>query len=158
MPNPFVISILTLITTLAITPTIANTNLNTLNKTTTAPNSTTTKALAPNLNTINQLNIQAKAIDIQAGYNGSLNESYHKTSGLSLGGLVGIGPLYTSTEDLEGRIKKTAVNSTLSGNNITLNANNNINAAGVDIQADNSISGTAKDINIQNVNNTDTII
>jgi hypothetical protein len=46
------------------------------------------------------------------------------------------------------RIKKTAVNSTLSGNNITLNANNNINAAGVDIQADNSISGTAKDINI----------
>jgi hypothetical protein len=45
---------------------------------------------------------------------------------------------------------------TLSGNNITLNANNNINAAGVDIQADNSISGTAKDINIQNVNNTDT--
>ncbi|VVM17852.1 hypothetical protein BSPWISOXPB_10599 [uncultured Gammaproteobacteria bacterium] len=67
-----------------------------------------------------------------------------------------MGPLYTSTEDLEGRIKKTAVNSTLSGNNITLNANNNINAAGVDIQADNSISGTAKDINIQNVNNTDT--
>jgi hypothetical protein len=46
--------------------------------------------------------------------------------------------------------------STLSGNNITLNANNNINAAGVNIQADNSISGTAKDINIQNVNNTDT--
>jgi hypothetical protein len=28
MPNPFVISILTLITTLATTPTIANTNLN----------------------------------------------------------------------------------------------------------------------------------
>jgi hypothetical protein len=42
-----------------------------------------------------------------------------------------------------------AVNSTLSGNNITLNANNNIKAAGVNIQADNSISGTAKDINIQ---------
>ncbi|VVH65968.1 hypothetical protein BSPLISOX_345 [uncultured Gammaproteobacteria bacterium] len=35
MPNPFLISILTLITTLAITPTIANTNLNTPNKTTT---------------------------------------------------------------------------------------------------------------------------
>ncbi|VVH67201.1 hypothetical protein BSPLISOX_722, partial [uncultured Gammaproteobacteria bacterium] len=156
MPNPFVISILILITTLATTPTIANTNLNTPNKTTTAPNSTTTKALAPNLNTTNQLNTQAKAIDIQAGYNGSLNESYNKTSSFSLAGLVGIGSLYTSTEDLEGRIKKTAVNSTLSGNNITLNANNNINAAGVDIQADNSISGTAKDINIQNVNNTDT--
>jgi hypothetical protein len=74
-----------------------NTNLNTPNKTTTTPNSTTTKALAPNLNTTNQLNTQAKDIDIQAGYNGSLNESYHKTSGLSLGGLVGIGPLYTST-------------------------------------------------------------
>jgi hypothetical protein len=49
-----------------------------------------------NLNTTNQLNTQAKAIDIQAGYNGSLNESYHKTSGLSLAGLVGIGSLYTS--------------------------------------------------------------
>jgi hypothetical protein len=48
-------------------------------------------------------------------------------------GAVVIGPLYTSTEDLEGRIKKTAVNSTLSGNNITLNANNNINAAGVTV-------------------------
>jgi hypothetical protein len=32
-----------------------------------------TKALAPNLNTTNQLNIQVKAIDIQAGYDGSLN-------------------------------------------------------------------------------------
>jgi hypothetical protein len=32
-------------------------------------------------------------------------------------------------------------NSTLSGNNITLNANNNIHTVGVDIQADNSISG-----------------
>jgi hypothetical protein len=37
-----------------------------------APNSTTTKALAPNLNTTNQLNTQAKDIDIQAGSNGSL--------------------------------------------------------------------------------------
>jgi hypothetical protein len=53
----------------------------------------------------------AKDINIKAGYNGSLNESYHKTSSLSLAGLVGIGSLYTSTEDLEGRIKKTAVNS-----------------------------------------------
>jgi hypothetical protein len=84
------------------------------------------KALAPNLNTTNQLNIQVKAIDIQAGYDGSLNESYTKTSSFSLAGLVGIGSLYPSTEDLEGRIKKTAVNSTLSGNIITLNANNNM--------------------------------
>jgi hypothetical protein len=35
MPNPFLISILTLITILATAPTIANTNLNTPNKTTT---------------------------------------------------------------------------------------------------------------------------
>ena len=35
MPNPFLLSILTLITTLATTPTIANTGLNTPNKTTT---------------------------------------------------------------------------------------------------------------------------
>ncbi|CAC9512615.1 hypothetical protein, partial [uncultured Gammaproteobacteria bacterium] len=97
----------------------------------------------------------AKDINIQAGYDGSLNESYSKTSGFSLAGLVGIGSLYSSTEDLEGRIKRTAVNSNLSGNNITLNANNNIHVVGVDIQADNSISGNAKDINIQNANNTD---
>jgi hypothetical protein len=37
MPNPFLISILTLITTLATTPTIANTDLNTPNKTTIKP-------------------------------------------------------------------------------------------------------------------------
>jgi methionine--tRNA ligase beta chain len=36
-------------------------------------------------------------------------------------------------EDLEGRIKKTAVNSTLSGNNITLNANNNITREKLDV-------------------------
>jgi hypothetical protein len=41
-------------------------------------------------------------LNIKAGYDGSLNESYHKTSSFSLGGLVGIGSLYTSTEDLEG--------------------------------------------------------
>jgi hypothetical protein len=72
----------------------------------------------------------AKDINIQAGYDGSLNESYSKTSGFSLAGLVGIGSLYSSTEDLEGRIKRTAVNSNLSGNNITLNANNNIHVVG----------------------------
>jgi filamentous hemagglutinin len=48
----------------------------------------------------------AKDINIQAGYDASLNESYSKTSGFSLAGLVGIGSLYSSTEDLEGRIKK----------------------------------------------------
>jgi hypothetical protein len=45
-------------------------------------------ALAPNLNTTNQLNIQVKAIDIQAGYDGSLNESYTKTSSSSSGFLA----------------------------------------------------------------------
>jgi hypothetical protein len=68
----------------------------------------------------------------------SVNETLPSLSFLSSSGFLAIVPstsarltLYTSTEDLEGRIKKTAVNSTLSGNNITLNANNNINAAGV---------------------------
>ncbi|VVM18149.1 hypothetical protein BSPWISOXPB_3716 [uncultured Gammaproteobacteria bacterium] len=60
-----------------------------------------------NIDAQQQLSLNsAKDINIKAGYNGSLNESYHKTSSFSLGGLVGIGPLYTSTEDLEGRIKK----------------------------------------------------
>jgi hypothetical protein len=43
-------------------------------------------------------------LDVDVFGDGRLNESYHKTSGLSLGGLVGIGSLYTSTEDLEGRM------------------------------------------------------
>jgi hypothetical protein len=75
MPNPFLISILTLITTLATTPAIANTNLNTPNKTITALNGTTTKVLTPNLNTKNQLNTQAKAIDIK-----SVNDSTYTQS------------------------------------------------------------------------------
>jgi hypothetical protein len=45
------------------------------NKTTTALNGTTTKVLTPNLNTKNQLNTQAKAIDIK-----SVNDSTYTQS------------------------------------------------------------------------------
>ncbi|VVM25995.1 hypothetical protein BSPWISOXPB_5443, partial [uncultured Gammaproteobacteria bacterium] len=42
-----------------------------------------------NIDAQQQLSLNsAKDINIKAGYDGSLNESYHKTSGLSLGGLV----------------------------------------------------------------------
>ncbi|CAC9445560.1 hypothetical protein [uncultured Gammaproteobacteria bacterium] len=62
MPNPFVISILILITTLATTPTIANTNLNTPNKTTTIvdPN---LQANTPNTNN-GQININSQNLNI----------------------------------------------------------------------------------------------
>jgi hypothetical protein len=50
-----------------------------------------------NIDAQQQLSLNsAKDINIKAGYNGSLNESYHKTSGLSLAGLVGISSLVVS--------------------------------------------------------------
>jgi filamentous hemagglutinin len=51
-----------------------------------------------NIDAQQQLSLNsAKDINIKAGYNGSLNETYHKTSSFSLGGLVGIGSIVPST-------------------------------------------------------------
>ncbi|CAC9457264.1 hypothetical protein, partial [uncultured Gammaproteobacteria bacterium] len=78
MPNPFLISILTLITTLATTPTIANTDLNTPNKTTTI--------VGPNLqaNTANtnngQININSQNLNILSSQdtNNTKSNTKHK--------------------------------------------------------------------------------
>ncbi|VVH65599.1 hypothetical protein BSPLISOX_1604, partial [uncultured Gammaproteobacteria bacterium] len=80
MPNPFLLSILTLITTLAITPTIANTNLNTPNKTTTI--------VDPNLqaNTNNgQININSQNLNILSSQdtNNTKSNTKHKNLNVS---------------------------------------------------------------------------
>ncbi|SHN94125.1 hypothetical protein, partial [bacterium endosymbiont of Bathymodiolus sp. 5 South] len=65
MPNPFLISILTLITTLATTPAIANTNLNTPNKTTTIVGSNLQANTDNAANTNNgQININSQNLNI----------------------------------------------------------------------------------------------
>ncbi|VVH64155.1 hypothetical protein BSPLISOX_1956, partial [uncultured Gammaproteobacteria bacterium] len=68
MPNPFLLSILTLITTLATTPTIANTDLNTPNKTTTIVGSSLQANANNAVNTANtnngQININSQNLNI----------------------------------------------------------------------------------------------
>ena len=65
MPNPFLISILTLITTLATTPAIANTSLNTPNKTTTIVGSNLQANTDNAANTNNgQININSQNLNI----------------------------------------------------------------------------------------------
>ena len=110
-----------------------------------------------NLSAEGQLNLNAaNDLNIQAGYDGSLDESFSKKSRFSLGALITGGTLYSASEDLEGKLTKTAVNANLSGNNIQLNANNNINAVGVDITAQDSITGSGHNITIQNAVNEQT--
>ncbi|SHN93897.1 hypothetical protein, partial [bacterium endosymbiont of Bathymodiolus sp. 5 South] len=84
MPNPFVISILTLITTLAITPTIANTNLNTPNKTTTIVGSNLQANANNAVNTDNtnngQININSQNLNILSSQdtNNTKSNTQHK--------------------------------------------------------------------------------
>ncbi|VVH67420.1 hypothetical protein BSPLISOX_1183, partial [uncultured Gammaproteobacteria bacterium] len=80
MPNPFLISILTLITTLATAPTIANTNFNTPNKTTTI--------VDPNLqaNADNgQININSQNLNILSSQdtNNTKSNTKHKNLNVS---------------------------------------------------------------------------
>ncbi|RLB10248.1 MAG: hypothetical protein DRG27_03480 [Deltaproteobacteria bacterium] len=90
-----------------------------------------------------------KGISINAGYDGSMYESHTKKSGFFSGGA-----LYSESEDLEGQITKTAVNSNLNASNVQLNANNSINAVGVDIDVKESLNASAQDISILNATNT----
>ena len=95
MPNPFLISILTLITTLATTPTIANTDLNTPNKTTTIVGSSL-QAIANNAvnsnnanntdNTNNgQININSQNLNILSSQdtNNTKSSTKHKNLNVS---------------------------------------------------------------------------
>ncbi|MFA7611222.1 MAG: hemagglutinin repeat-containing protein, partial [Sulfurimonas sp.] len=89
-------------------------------------------------------------INIQAGYNGSMNESHTTKSGWFSGG-----SLYSKSEDLEGKLTKTALNSSLSATNIELVSKENIDMVGVDMQADNMLSASAQGIEIKNATNTE---
>jgi hypothetical protein len=97
LPNPFLLSILTLITTLAITPTIANTNLNTPNKTTTI--------VGPNLqaNADNgQININSQNLNILSSQdtNHTKSNTQHKNLNVSY-------TLYgTNSSNLSGSISR----------------------------------------------------
>ncbi|VVH58949.1 hypothetical protein BSPCLSOX_870, partial [uncultured Gammaproteobacteria bacterium] len=83
MPNPFLLSILTLITTLAITPTIANTNFNTPNKTTTIIDSNL-QANAVNTNN-GQININSQNLNILSSQdtNNTKSNTKHKNLNVS---------------------------------------------------------------------------
>ncbi|HEY9203757.1 MAG TPA: hemagglutinin repeat-containing protein, partial [Sulfurimonas sp.] len=92
----------------------------------------------------------ANDINVQAGYNGSMNESHTTKSGWFSGG-----SLYSKSEDLEGKLTKTAINSSLSGTNIELVSKENIDMVGVNMQADNMLSASAQGIEIKNATNTE---
>ncbi|WP_019556299.1 two-partner secretion domain-containing protein [Thiomicrorhabdus arctica] len=85
----------------------------------------------------------ATDINVQAGYEGSLNESHKKESGWLTGGA-----LFSESEDLEGKLKKSDVQSNIQAKNIAFNANKNLNLAGVNIQAQDSLNANAENITI----------
>ncbi|VVH55965.1 hypothetical protein BSPCLSOX_1387, partial [uncultured Gammaproteobacteria bacterium] len=86
MPNPFLISILTLITILATAPTIANTNLNTPNKTTTIVGSNLQANANNAVNTNNgQININSQNLNILSSQdtNNTKSNTQHKNLNVS---------------------------------------------------------------------------
>ncbi|WP_139699731.1 hemagglutinin repeat-containing protein, partial [bacterium endosymbiont of Bathymodiolus sp. 5 South] len=121
MPNPFLLSILTLITTLAITPTIANTNLNTPNKTTTIIGSNL-QANADNTNN-GQININSQNLNILSSQdtNNTKSNTQHKNLNVSY-------TLYgTNSSNLSGSISRDSSTSTsqqTTHNNTNLTATN----------------------------------
>jgi filamentous hemagglutinin len=92
----------------------------------------------------------ANNININAGYDGTMNEAHTTKSGFFSGG-----KLYSKTEDLEGKLTKIAVNSELTGKDIQLSANKNIEVVGADLHANESLSAQAQDISIKNATNTE---
>ena len=121
MPNPFLLSILTLITTLAITPTIANTNLNTPNKTTTI--------VGPNLqaNTNNgQININSQNLNILSSQdtNNTKSSTNHENLNVSY-------TLYgTNSSNLSGSISR---DSSTSNSQQTTHHNASLTAANINL-------------------------
>jgi len=86
-------------------------------------------------------------INVQAGYDGSLSETHTKKSGWFTGGA-----LFSKSEDLEGKLNKTAALSNLSGGDVSLNAKEDIALKGVNVSAEKSLTGTAENITVENVN------
>ncbi|WP_428633992.1 hemagglutinin repeat-containing protein [Sedimenticola sp.] len=88
-------------------------------------------------------------INVQAGYDGEMNESRTEKSGF------GGGDFYSESIDVEGRMATTAVKAQLRGGTVEMNAANDLNLIGVDVAA-NEISGSAENINIENVHDQET--
>jgi len=87
-------------------------------------------------------------IAIEAGFDGGMDETHTKKSGFFSGG-----KFFSKSEDLEGKLTKTAVKATLSGTNVSLNAGKDIALAGVDAMVDETLSATAQNISVANVDN-----
>ncbi len=90
----------------------------------------------------------AGTIDVRTGFDGSLDETHTRKSGFFTGGA-----LYSKSNDLEGKLSKTAVLATLKGNTISLTAENDLVLNGVDVTAPESLAGAAQNISVENVNN-----
>ncbi len=145
MPNPFLISILTLITTLATAPTIANTNLNTPNKTTTI--------VDPNLqaNADNgQININSQNLNILSSQdtNNTKSNTKHKNLNVSYtvygtnsGGLSGSISRDSSTSNSQ---QTTHNNTSLTAVNINLNTTQDAKIKGANLHATNQLYITPK--------------
>ncbi|MCP4387184.1 MAG: hypothetical protein GY802_02735, partial [Gammaproteobacteria bacterium] len=86
-------------------------------------------------------------IRIEAGRDGSLDESYRHDSSWFSGGT-----LYSEREDLEGRVRRSAVLSRIDAGSMKLNATKDIELAGVEVSVDEGISAIAKNISVRNAN------
>ena len=93
----------------------------------------------------------AADIRIEAGYDGSLDESYKHKTGWFSGGNI-----YTETEDLEGRVTETAVKSGISAQSLELSAASDIELHGVDIVLEESLQASAQSISLQNAESVET--
>jgi len=90
-------------------------------------------------------------IRIDAGHHGTLDESYRRESGWFSGG-----SLYSETEDLEGRVTRSAVSSRIDAASVRLDAARDIELTGVDISAEDSLSAIARDISVRSASDTET--
>ncbi|MBL4759493.1 MAG: hypothetical protein JKY80_01380 [Mariprofundaceae bacterium] len=70
--------------------------------------------------------VSLENINVQAGFDGALDETHSKKSGWFTGGA-----LFSKSEDLEGKLTKTAALANLSGNTVSFNANKDIALVGV---------------------------
>ncbi len=82
-------------------------------------------------------------IRIDAGYDERLEESYRRESGWFNGDA-----LYAESEDLEGRVNRTAARSRIEAGSMALNAADEIEMSGIEISVDDGLSAIAQDISV----------
>ncbi len=90
----------------------------------------------------------AQNIAIQAGFDGTMDETHTQKSGWLSGG-----KLYSKSEDLEGELTRTAALASLDGQHVSLNAAQDIALSGVAISAAQSLDGSAQNITVVNAEN-----